>query len=130
MAEPSPAEASPCETILVADDEPMVLNLAGTILRRGGYKVLAAPDGAAALELFRGHPVDLVLTDVIMPAMTGHQLVHQIRAEKSDIPCIFMSGYTPQQIREKGGDDPGCNYLSKPFTPERLLNMVRQELAA
>ena len=123
-------KAVPPETILVADDEPLVLNLAGAILRRSGYTVLAAPDGDLALELFRQQRVDLVLTDVVMPSMTGPQLVHHIRAEQSDIRCIFMSGYTSEQIKEKGAGDPGCNYLRKPFTPEMLLTMVRQQLAA
>ncbi len=114
----------------MADDEPLVLKLAGTILRRGGYNVLSAADGDVALEMFREQPVDLVLTDVVMPSMTGPQLVHQIRAEKGDIRCIFMSGFTQEQIKEKGAGDPGCNYLRKPFTPEMLLSMVRRQLAA
>jgi two-component system cell cycle sensor histidine kinase/response regulator CckA len=116
------------ETILVADDEPVVLSIAGTILRRNGYRVLAAEDGDAALKLFRGEPVDLILTDVVMPSMTGPQLVHQIRAEKGDVRCIFMSGYTAEQIKEKGADHPGCDYLRKPFTPDALLTMVRRQL--
>lgn len=119
-----------CETILVADDEPLVLNLAGTILRRSGYKVLIAQDGSSALELFRKEPVDLVLTDVVMPRMTGPQLMHRIHQENQDVPCIFMSGYTSQQIREAGADDPGCDYLMKPFTPDMLLKLVRRQLAA
>ena len=124
-------ESPESETILVADDEPLVLDLARTILRRGGYRVLAAQNGAEALELFFGsQQVDLVLTDVVMPSMSGPQLVHRIRERKADVRCIFMSGYTSEQIKEKGAGDPGCDYLRKPFTPAMLLSMVRRQLAA
>lgn len=117
--------------ILVADDEPVVLNLTGAILRRSGYHVIAASDGDKALELFREDPeVDLVLTDVVMPAMSGPQLVHKIRAVNAEVRCIFMSGYSPDQIREKGAEDPGCDYLRKPFTPDILRATVRRHLAA
>ncbi len=105
-----------------------MLNLAGTILRRNGYRVLAAQDGDQALEIFRGEPVDLVLTDVVMPSMTGPQLMHRIKAEKADVRCIFMSGYSAEQIKERGAEDPGCDYLRKPFTPDTLLKKVRQQL--
>ena len=121
---------APRETILVADDEPSVLKLTGTILSRSGYRVLAAQDGNKALELFQEQSVDLVLTDVVMPMLTGPQLMRRIHAVKAGVPCIFMSGYTPEQIREKGAESPGCNYLQKPFTADMLLTMVRRELAA
>jgi two-component system cell cycle sensor histidine kinase/response regulator CckA len=121
----------PQKKILLADDEPIVLNLAGTILRRYGYVVISASDGDKALELFHEYPeVDLVLTDVVMPSMSGPQLVHKIHAVNADVRCIFMSGYSPDQIREKGGEDPGCDYLRKPFTPDTLLKTVQRHLAA
>jgi two-component system cell cycle sensor histidine kinase/response regulator CckA len=122
-------EESAQGTILLADDEPVVLGLAKTILRRSGYRVLSAEDGHKALEIFRSDPdVDLVLTDVVMPEMSGPQLVHQIRSINSDVRCIFMSGYTLDQIRQKGAGDPGCDYLRKPFTPDMLLSAVRKQL--
>ncbi len=128
---PTASETTAQKKILVADDEPIVLNLAGTILRRNGYQVLAAPSGEKALELFHEDPeVDLVLTDVVMPEMSGPQLVHSIHAVNSEVRCIFMSGYSHDQIREKGADDPGCDYLRKPFTPDALLKTVRRHLAA
>jgi len=123
-------EGAPAGTILVADDEPLVLNLAGTILRRNGYRVLAAKDGTDALALFDEQSVDLVLTDVVMPLMSGPQLMHKLRERKQDVRCIFMSGYTSEQIRDHGAGDPGCDYLRKPFTPATLLSMVRRQLAA
>lgn len=119
----------PQETILLADDEPVVLGLAKTILKRNGYRVISAEDGQKALELFRQEPgVDLVLTDVVMPQLTGPQLVHQIHSINSDVRCIFMSGYTHEQINEKGAGDPGCDYLRKPFTADMLLAAVRRQL--
>ena len=68
---------------------------------------LAAPDGSAALALFREQPVDLVLTDVMMPLMSGPQLMSKIHEENRDVRCIFMSGYTSEQIKEAGAGDPG-----------------------
>jgi CheY-like chemotaxis protein len=123
------ATQAPQKRILVADDEPIVLNLVCSILRRRGYEVIPAPDGAKALELFREDPtVDLVLTDVMMPSLSGPQLMHRIHEVNSEVRCIFMSGYSPEQIREKSGDDPGCDYLRKPFTPEILLKAVQSHL--
>jgi two-component system cell cycle sensor histidine kinase/response regulator CckA len=117
------------ETILLADDEPIVLGLAGTILKRHGYRVISAEDGQRALELFQQEPcVDLVLTDVVMPELTGPQLVHRIHAINADVRCIYMSGFTHEQIHEKGASDPGCEYLRKPFTPDMLLKAVRRQL--
>lgn len=124
---------APCppKKILLADDEPIVLNLAGTILRRHGYLVISASDGHKALELFHENPaVDLVLTDVVMPSMSGPQLVHNIHEVNSQVRCIFMSGYSPDQIREHGSGDPGCDYLRKPFTPDVLLKTVQRHLSA
>jgi CheY-like chemotaxis protein len=124
-----PAEALR-ETILLADDEPTVLGLAQTILKRNGYNVLPAQDGKKALELFQQGPVDLVLTDVVMPELSGPQLVRRIHQIDSGVRCIFMSGYTLDQIQEKGAGDPGCDYLRKPFTADMLLSAVRKQLAA
>ncbi len=120
----------PQETILLADDEPLVLGLARTILKRQGYRVISAEDGRKALELFQQEPcIDLVLTDVVMPELSGPQLVHRIHSINAHVPCIFMSGYTHEQIREKDTEDPGCDYLRKPFTAEMLLSAVRRLLA-
>jgi two-component system cell cycle sensor histidine kinase/response regulator CckA len=130
MGPPSTTQCAQ-KKILLADDEPIVLKLAVTILQRHGYQVISASDGDKALELFHEDPaVDLVLTDVVMPSMSGPQLVHNIHAVNSEVRCIFMSGYSPEQIKEKGGGDPGCDYLRKPFTPDVLLKTVQRHLAA
>lgn len=119
------------ESILVADDEPLVLSLARVILCNHGYQVLLARDGKEALDLHQqtGH-VDLLLTDVIMPAMTGPELAHALKQEVSDLRCVFMSGYDREQIQTQGVADIGCDFLRKPFTPQALLKIVRKTLDA
>ena len=119
------------ESILVADDEPIVLSLARVILRNSGYQVLLAKDGKEALNVHQqAGPVDLVLTDIIMPVMTGPEFVHEIKKEAADLRCIFMSGYDKEQVRRHGVDDGGCDFLRKPFTPGALLKKVRETLDA
>ncbi|MCU1260892.1 MAG: multi-sensor hybrid histidine kinase [Bryobacterales bacterium] len=119
------------ESILVADDEPLVLSLARMILRNHGYQVLLAKDGKEALDLHQqsGH-VDLLLTDVIMPMMTGPELAHALKQEVSDLRCVFMSGYDREQIQTQGVEGLGCDFLRKPFTPHALLKIVRETLDA
>jgi CheY-like chemotaxis protein len=117
------------ETILVADDEPIVLSLTQTILKLHGYRVLTASDGMEALEAHRkARPIDLLVTDVIMPRMTGPELAHAIKSEGEGFRCLFMSGYSAEQIRDQGAGDIGCDYLRKPFKPAELLEKVRRTL--
>ena len=117
------------ESILVADDEPVVLTLTNVILKNYGYNVLLAKNGEEALEVHRqAGPVDLVLTDVIMPQMTGPELMHELKQESKNLRCVFMSGYDHEQIQRHGVKDLGCDYLRKPFTPEALLKKIRQTL--
>ncbi len=117
------------ESILVAEDEPIVLALTITILKIHGYEVFSAIDGAEALELHKAKPrVDLVLTDVIMPGLSGPALVHELKKDVQGLRCVFMSGYNPEQIKDRGIGDVSCNYLHKPFTPESLLKKVREAL--
>ncbi len=117
------------ESILVADDEPVVLTLTKVILRNYGYNVLVAKNGEEALIVHRqARLVDLVLTDVIMPQMTGPELIHELKQEWKDLRCVFMSGYDHEYIQRHGVEDLGCDYLRKPFTPEALLKKIRQTL--
>ena len=119
------------ESILVADDEPVVLSLAKLILRNHGYQVLIARNGPEALEVHQqSGPVDLLLTDVIMPQMTGPELVHEIKQQEADVRCVFMSGYDHSHMEQHGVKNFGCDYLRKPFTPEALLKTIRQTLDA
>nr|MDQ2900974.1 response regulator [Acidobacteriota bacterium] len=71
-----------------------------------------------------------LLTDVIMPRMSGPELVRSLKALNGGVPCIFMSGYDYEQIRNHGAENLGCDYLRKPFTPEALLRKVRAALDA
>lgn len=117
------------ESILVADDEPVVLSLTEAILRMHGYRVYLAKNGQEALDRHRetGAP-DLLLTDVIMPEMSGPQLAHELKKQTVDLRCVFMTGYDEEFIRQQGVKDLGCDYLKKPFTPEALLKKIRATL--
>ncbi len=118
------------ETILIADDEESVRKLVHTVLAQSGYEVIEAKDGKEALELFEKNRdrVDMVLTDVVMPKMTGFQLSEQIEKLDPAKKIMFMSGYRDSQ------ETPGPNsirpFLDKPFTPEVLLKQVREALDA
>jgi two-component system cell cycle sensor histidine kinase/response regulator CckA len=119
------------ESILIADDEPVVLTLTETILKMHGYRVHVAPNGQKALLVHRENgPIDLLLTDVIMPEMSGPELAHALKQEVDDLRCVFMSGYDQNQLQQRGVKDIGCDYLRKPFTPEALLRKIRETLTA
>jgi two-component system, cell cycle sensor histidine kinase and response regulator CckA len=114
------------ETILVADDEPVVRSIAKIVLRNHGYNVLLAEDGEQALQLHQANgTVDLLVTDVVMPRMTGPELVNALKQERTDLLCIMMSGYHNNQLKDI---KEVCAYLQKPFTPESLLKVVRKTL--
>ena len=111
------------ETILVAEDESSVGDLAARILRRAGYTVLLAPSGEAALALFEAHPytVDLLITDCVMPGISGLALAQQLRTRDATLPVLFMSGYTDQLVELKQFRGGHCAELAKPFTAEALV---------
>jgi two-component system, cell cycle sensor histidine kinase and response regulator CckA len=112
------------ETVLVVDDEEQVLNLGQTVLKTFGYKVLTAKNGVDALEVFEEAKaqIQLVITDLVMPEMTGRELVDELRRRAPRLSILCTSGY--------GGDrdEPTLNYLRKPFTAPELLRKVRQAL--
>jgi two-component system cell cycle sensor histidine kinase/response regulator CckA len=114
------------QTVLIVDDEDLVLTMGETILSAYGYKVLTANSGQKALEVFsRNHgEIDLMVTDLVMPLMSGRELMEQIRKIAPQLPIISTSGYTWPNSRE---DDPG--YLQKPFTSRELLLRVKAALA-
>lgn len=117
------------ESILLVDDEPAVLTLARAVLKSCGYTVHGFDDPVKALDVNRDLRVDLILTDVVMPNLSGPDLVKRIKAEHPGMPCIFMSGYDLNQIASRGIET-GCEYLRKPFTPEGLVRTVRSALEA
>ncbi|HEX5724364.1 MAG TPA: PAS domain S-box protein [Longimicrobiaceae bacterium] len=132
-AERVPTPAPPpggAETLLLVEDEDTVRVLARRVLERSGYTVLEARDGAQALvvaSLHRG-PLHLLLTDVVMPNLGGRELARRIRAERPELPVLFISGYAEEAVKGHGVLEPGTAFLEKPFTAEVLAARVRQVL--
>jgi CheY-like chemotaxis protein len=118
------------ETILIADDDPMIRGLTMELLSRSGYTIILAEDGEAALNLFqreREH-ISLVILDVIMPKMNGKEVFDEIRKNSPGCRVIFMSGYTADIVNKRGLMEDGFNFVSKPLRPEMLLRKVREVL--
>jgi len=120
------------ERILLAEDDDQVRRLAERTLRAAGYQVHACADGAQALEAIRGPlgTVDLLVTDLVMPGMTGHQLAEQFRQLVPSARVLFISGYTDDYAARQGLLDVGHAFLPKPFTPAELAGRVRELLDA
>ncbi len=118
------------ETILLVEDENNLRRLARQYLETQGYKILEAEDGAAALQIVEGHkkPIDLLLTDVVMPGMNGRELAVHITAERPEIRVLYMSGYTENAIGHNGTLYAGINLLQKPFSLPALKDKVREVL--
>jgi PAS domain S-box-containing protein len=124
------AEARGEGTILLAEDDDAVRAIMRETLQRAGYRVLAAADGAAALALADAHdgPIDLLLTDVIMPVMNGRELATILTARRPGICVLFASGYTDNVLAGQDVPAPGARLLNKPFTPAVLVASVREVL--
>jgi len=130
---PAPAPAAPrrsgrgTETVLVVEDDPQVRQVTLKALRAAGYQVLAAGRGEEALALLRGHQghVDLVVSDVVMPGMSGREVADALRVLRPGLQVLFVSGYTQDAIAHHGVLEEGVELLEKPFTPATLLARVR-----
>jgi two-component system cell cycle sensor histidine kinase/response regulator CckA len=120
------------ETILVLEDEARVRKLVCEVLAGRGYRVLEAVRGEEAIRMAREHKgrIHLLLTDVVMPEMSGPQALEQIRARHPNVKVLFMSGYTDEAMVHHGILDSGAAYLQKPFLPETLARKVREVLAS
>jgi PAS domain S-box-containing protein len=130
-AEPeTPAPVHGAETVLLVEDEPIVRRLVAEILESNGYTVLQAGDGPSALELLRRHTgeVDLLLTDVVMPGMSGPEVAGAVAAMRPGTQALYMSGYTDSAIDHHGVLEPGIAYLPKPFSADELARKVRDVL--
>ena len=116
------------ETILLVEDEEQVRAVAQGILERNGYRVIAARSPGEALILCEEHSgtIDLLLTDVVMPQMSGPELARRIAKVRSDTRVLCMSGYTDDSIVRHGVLESGVAFLQKPFTPETLMRKVRE----
>jgi PAS domain S-box-containing protein len=120
------------ETILLVEDEDALRGLARRILGRQGYHVLESRNGREALERAAQYdgPIHLVLTDVIMPEMSGRGLVERLRAVRPRAAILYMSGYTDDDVVRRGLFEPGSRFVQKPFVPDELLRIVRSALDA
>ncbi|MEO7474332.1 MAG: response regulator, partial [Gemmatimonadales bacterium] len=124
-----PAERG-SETILIVEDEDMVRTLACRALREQGYAVLEARTGADALRQLQARPsaIDLVITDVVMPEMGGRELGRRLKATRPSLPLLFMSGYTGEDVIQRGLMDADSAFQQKPFAPTGLARKVREIL--
>ena len=120
------------ETILLVEDEDAVRELGREVLEMRGYTVLEAPHGAQALLVAERHagPIHLMVTDVVMPHMSGRELVERLAPRRPDMRILYVSGYTDDAIVREGMLQPGTSFLQKPFTPDTLARRVRELLDA
>lgn len=130
VAKKQPERAVGKGTILVVEDETAVRKLACNILHSHGYEVLEAGSSPEALRLAETHggPIDLLLTDVVMPQMNGRELYRQIASLRPDMKVLYMSGYTDDVIAHHGVLDGQIEFLQKPFTVDGLVRKVREML--
>ncbi len=114
------------ETILVVDDDGMVLRVVEAMLRKHGYTVIAAKNGPDALRMFAAADgrIQLVITDVVMPGMDGMILARELRSRRPDVPVLFISGYAESRVRLN------APVLMKPFSSTTLVAQVRKVLQA
>ena len=126
------APLSGTETILLVEDDAAVRDLVERVLKSRGYRVLAAQHGGDALQLAAGgdSDIDLVLTDIVMPAMSGRELVEALRSRRPEMRVLFMSGYTDDEIVRRGLHDTRMSFIQKPFTAQNLAMQVRKVLDA
>jgi PAS domain S-box-containing protein len=118
------------ETVLVVEDQQETRNLVASVLKELGYQVLEAGDGASALSLAQSHtgPIHLLLTDVVMPGMSGGELAERLKTLRPEAKVLYTSGYTGGIVLRRGIGEPDIAFLPKPFTPGELAAKVRGAL--
>jgi len=119
-------------TILAVDDDGSVLGLLGDVLRQAGYRVLLADGGWSAIQAYEKSEerVHLLLTDVIMPDLTGPVVAERLRARQPDLQVLFISGFHAAELVQRFVTRKGFALLPKPFTVDGLLRVVRESLTA
>jgi CheY-like chemotaxis protein len=138
VLEPEPGAAAliaqakpwPAETLLVVEDESVVRTAAVEFLSGGGYQVISACNGQEALEKVHAHPgkIHLVITDLVMPDMSGTKLAEMLASIRPESKVLFVSGYSEDEVLKQGVPDPANNFLQKPFSFQALGNKVRNLL--
>ena len=125
-----PAALGGTETILLVEDEDMVRQLVRETLEREGYNLLDASGAAEAQSISRRHTgtIDLLITDVVMPKLSGRELAKKLAAERPGLTVLYMSGYTDNAVLANGTLNESMAFLQKPFTPSALSRKVRQVL--
>jgi CheY-like chemotaxis protein len=126
--EPEAPSGDSGETILVVEDDADVRAYVVEVLRRLGYRVLEAKDGPSALA--NAGPIDLLLTDVVLPGMNGRQLSEAMKAQRQDLKVLFMTGYSRNAIVHQGRLDPGVELIQKPLSHGVLAAKIRSILDA
>jgi len=118
------------ETILLVEDDEMVRKLVNEVLDNEGYRLLEAANGVAALSICAQYeePIHLLLTDVVMPEMSGRGLANRLAAVRPELKVLYMSGYTDDVIVHHGVLDEGTEFIQKPFTPDVLARKIREVL--
>ena len=120
------------KTILVVDDEPEVRKLVGAMVGQFGYHVMTADSGEHALTLYKNHkePIDLLITDVIAPGMSGPMLADKLTELQPDLKVLYISGYDNTHVVQKYVVEKGHALLTKPFTVEEMKSKVQEILSA
>ncbi len=128
----SPGELAGHETVLVVEDDESVRGIAVGILNHYGYHVLQAANGGDALAIHRNFDgrIDLVVCDLMMPGMSGTELVQQLKHSSPQLKILYVSGYAGESIRKEEFLGRGARFVPKPYTPETLLRMVRELLSS
>jgi CheY-like chemotaxis protein len=134
VAPQDPTDATPrgSETILLVEDQGDVRDFARDVLEAQGYSVLLAADGTAALDVARAHAgrIHLLLTDVVMPRMSGRELAERLGALRPEMAVLYMSGYPDRAVVDHGILGPGATFLQKPVVTEALARKVREVMDA
>jgi len=126
---PFPSAPSPPLSEPVAEDEDAVRELVCRILERSGYHVLRARDGQDALRVAQGHPgpIDLLVTDIVMPRMSGSRLAEALGTSRPETRVLYMSGYAdPEQYSAPSHPSAASGFIEKPFAPDALVQKVRE----
>ncbi len=116
--------------ILIVDDEPYILNILDFSLEAEGYSVLQAADGDEALRMAAEHAPDLIIMDVMMPRLDGFETCRRLKkdAKTKDIPVVMLTARNSREDRDRGDEVKADGFMTKPFSPQRLLETVQEYL--